>query len=329
MPEQNRETVEYEIAAADAARHVADCFDRVKRQPEHAKKGDAPNSNRRPRLLSQKSERIDPFLARTRRGLRPDCERCFALCCVAPAFSASADFAIDKDAGRPCPNLKADFRCRIHSRLRSKGFPGCAVYDCFGAGQKVSQVTFEGKDWRRAPRTAKQMFDVFAIMRQLHELLWYLTEALSLQLARPVHEELRLALDATERLTHKSPGALMELDVASHRRDINALLLRVSELARAGAGNKRKDHRGADLIGSNLRDADLRGANLRGAYLIRADLRGADLRKADLTGADFRDADLRGADLSDSIFLTQSQLDAARGDATTELPPQFARPAHW
>jgi uncharacterized protein YjbI with pentapeptide repeats len=248
---------------------------------------------------------------------------------VAPAFSASADFAIDKDAGEPCPNLTVDFRCGIHSRLRSKGFPGCAVYDCFGAGQKVSQVTFEGKDWRRVPRTAKQMFEVFAIMRQLHELLWYLTEALTLQLALPRHEELRLALDATERLTHESPGALMELDVTTHRRDINALLLRASELARAGAGPKRKDHRGADLIGSNLRNANLRGANLRGAYLIRADLRGADLRKADLTGADFRDADIRGADLTDSIFLTQSQLDAARGDATTKLPPAFTRPTHW
>src|SRR5713226_2404417 len=88
--------------------------------------------------------------------LRADCERCFALCCVAPAFSASADFAIDKDAGEPCPNLTTDFRCSIHSRLRNKGFPGCAVYDCFGAGQKVSQVTYEGKDWRHAPRTAKQ-----------------------------------------------------------------------------------------------------------------------------------------------------------------------------
>jgi hypothetical protein len=31
--------------------------------------------------------------------LRADCERCFGLCCVAPAFAASADFAIDKDAG--------------------------------------------------------------------------------------------------------------------------------------------------------------------------------------------------------------------------------------
>jgi hypothetical protein len=30
-----------------------------------------------------------------------DCERYAALCCVAPAFAASADFAIDKPGGAP------------------------------------------------------------------------------------------------------------------------------------------------------------------------------------------------------------------------------------
>jgi len=116
-----------------------------------------------------------------RTSLLADCGSCFGLCCVAPAFSASADFAIDKAAGQPCPNLQPDSRCAIHSRLRQNGFPGCAAYDCFGAGQKVSQVTFGGHDWRHHRDTAKQMFDLLPIMRQLHELLWYLAQALTLQ----------------------------------------------------------------------------------------------------------------------------------------------------
>jgi uncharacterized protein YjbI with pentapeptide repeats len=264
-----------------------------------------------------------------RLSLRADCERCFGLCCVAPAFSASADFAIDKDAGQPCPNLQADFRCAIHPRLRQAGFPGCTVYDCFGAGQKVAQVTFGGRDWRRTPQVAAQMFKVFTIMRQLHELLWYLTEALALHPARPLHGELSLAHDETERLTHGSPDALAELDVAAHRRDVNALLLRTSEVVRTEARRPEIDHRGADLIGKDLRGADLRGANLRGAYLVGADLSGADLSMADLIGADFRGADLSGADLTGSIFLTQSQLDAAKGDLDTKLPPTLTRPTHW
>ncbi|WP_436763819.1 pentapeptide repeat-containing protein [Streptosporangium sp. V21-05] len=279
--------------------------------------------------MSESREHAAPSPREDRADLRADCESCFALCCVVPAFSASSDFAIDKQAGQACPNLRADFRCGIHTRLRDKGFRGCTVYDCFGAGQKVSQVTFGGHDRRRAPRTAERMFEVFPIMRDLHELLWYLSEALTLPPARPVHGELRLALERTERLTRDTPDALVRLDVAAHRREVNALLLRTSELVRAGAGGGRKDRRGADLIGARLRGADLRGANLRGAYLIGADLKGADLRTADLIGADLRGADLSGADLTGSIFLIQSQLDAAKGDARTTLPPSLTRPAHW
>ncbi|WP_028402531.1 pentapeptide repeat-containing protein [Ectobacillus panaciterrae] len=277
------------------------------------------------------------LLDKSRRSLQVNCENCFGLCCVALSFAASADFAIDKDAGQPCPNLQSDFRCGVHKNLRQRGFRGCTVYDCFGAGQKVSQITFGGLDWRKAPETAKQMFEVFPIMRQLHELLWYLTEALTLKPAHSIHGELSSALDETERLTRLSPDSLVELDMTAHWADVNALLLQTSELVRAevlrqqkGPGGRKKTYgRGADLIGANLRKADLKGANLRGAYLIAADLRGADLRGADLIGADFRDADLRGADLTESIFLTQAQLNAAKGDSNTNLPPSLTRPTHW
>jgi uncharacterized protein YjbI with pentapeptide repeats len=262
--------------------------------------------------------------------LRGDCERCFGLCCVALPFARSADFALDKDAGEPCPNLRTDHRCGIHAGLRQRGFSGCTVYDCFGAGQKVSQVTFGGQDWRTGPpERTRRVFEVFPVVRQLHELLWYLTEALALPAARPVHAELRRALSDTERLTHQTPDELAALDVPAHRQRVNALLLRTSELARAGTRGRKKNRRGADLMGARLKGADLRGADLRGAYLIAADLTGADLRGADLIGADLRDADLTDADLTGAFFLTQPQLTAARGSAGTRLPDSVTRPAHW
>lgn len=89
--------------------------------------------------------------------MQADCENCFGLCCVALPFAASTDFAIDKAAGSPCRNLQSNFRCGIHNSLRQRGFRGCTVYDCFGAGQKVSQTTFNGIDWREAPESADQM----------------------------------------------------------------------------------------------------------------------------------------------------------------------------
>ena len=80
------------------------------------------------------------------RHLRADCRNCFGLCCVALTYARSADFAFVKERGIPCPNLQPDDRCGIHTDLRKKGSRGCAVYKCFGAGQKVSQVTYEGND---------------------------------------------------------------------------------------------------------------------------------------------------------------------------------------
>jgi uncharacterized protein YjbI with pentapeptide repeats len=244
-------------------------------------------------------------------------------------FSKSADFAMDKAAGEPCRNLGDDFGCTIHEKLRDLGMPGCTVWDCFGAGQKISQQLYGGTSWREAPETAQEMFDVLPVMRQLHEILWYLSEASTLKAARTLHAELARAYEKTEQLTNGSAEDLLKLDVDAHRQRVNVLLLKTSELVRAQVAGKKKDRRGADLLGAKLKGANLRGANLRGAYLIGADLRDADLRQADLIGADFRDTDLRGADLTGSIFLTQPQTNAARGDARTKLPPSVSRPAHW
>lgn len=270
-------------------------------------------------------------------NLRADCENCFGLCCVALPFAASADFAIDKAGSKPCQNLRADFRCSIHNSLRQEGFKGCTVFDCFGAGQKISQSTFKGVDWRESPETAKRMFAVFPTMHQLHEMLWYLNEALSLKDTSPIHRELLSVLDETERLSQLSTDELQELDIPRHRSVVNALLLKTSELVRTKALHQHSsskkcktiDRRGADLMGAKLKGANLRGANLRGAYLIGADLRDADLRDADLIGADFRDTDLSGANLTGSIFLTQVQVNAAKGDENTKLPPLLSRPTHW
>lgn len=264
-----------------------------------------------------------------RKELQADCDNCFGLCCVALSFARSADFAVNKPAGQPCSNLQQDFRCGIHAQLREKGYQGCTVFDCFGAGQKVSQITFGGADWRQASKTARSMFEVFPVMRQLHELLWYVTEALDLAPARPVHKELRKALAHIDGVTRGSAESITALDVNALRGEVNTLLLRASELARAQVPGREKNHRGADLIGAKLSGAELSKANLRGALLVAADLSGADLRDADLIGADLRDADLRGADLTGALFLTQAQLNAAKGDMATVLPPTLSRPAHW
>jgi uncharacterized protein YjbI with pentapeptide repeats len=270
-------------------------------------------------------------------NLQADCKKCFALCCVALYFSATEGFPVNKDAGKPCINLQNDFCCSVHVNLEKKGLKGCIAYDCLGAGQKVAQVTYGGRDWKQAPESAKQMFEAFIIMRQLHEMLWYLTEALSLQSEHDMKEKINLKINEIEDLTNLTANSLMKLDLTTIRVGVNALLLQTSELVRKKIINnkttslKRKKTLGGglDLIGADLRRKDLRGANLSGAYLIAANLRGVDLSFADLIGADLRDADLSGANLSKSIYLTQAQVNTAKGDATTKLSSSLIRPMHW
>jgi uncharacterized protein YjbI with pentapeptide repeats len=260
--------------------------------------------------------------------LSADCESCFGLCCVALPYANSADFAFDKSAGEPCPNLQKDFRCGIHTKLRDEGFKGCTVYECFGAGQKVSQITYKGLDWRVKPETAKEMFDVFPVMQQLHEMLCYLEESMSLEEAKPLNNRLQAVYEGTEELTNLKAAEILCLDIPAQRAEVNELLLKTSELVRSRVEN-RKQPRGKNLFGARLKGSDLSGSDLRGALLIAADLKGADMRVCDFIGADLRDADLSGANLEGSFYLTQAQINSAKGNAETRLPSNLKRPKHW
>jgi Pentapeptide repeats (8 copies) len=255
--------------------------------------------------------------------LRADCSRCAGLCCAVPAFSASSDFAIDKPSHTPCPNLADDFGCSIHADLRGRGFPGCTVYECFGAGQRVVQELYDGRDWLSAPEVRQEMFAAFEVVERLHELLWYLQDALARPAVATLRDELEGLCDGVDAACRAPvPG-----DVAPFQLRADGLLGEASRLVRAGSDGP--DLRGRDLSGQDLRGRELTGASLRGAVLIGADLRDHDLGPADLLGADLRAADVAGTDLSDALFLTQFQVNAARGDAATRLPDRLARPPYW
>jgi hypothetical protein len=216
--------------------------------------------------------------------LTADCARCVGLCCVVLPFARSADFAFDKPAATPCRHLVEDARCGIHDRLRESGMRGCVAYDCFGAGQSVTETD-------RIPH--------FLVVEQVHEIAWYLADATDrgADVAAPVAETERLAATV----------APSQPDVDDLRSRVAPALRLVAVAARSTYGGWR-DLAGADLAGADLREADLRGADLRGAVLLGADVSGADLTDADLLGADLRGAGLKRADLSQALFVTRRQL---------------------
>lgn len=268
---------------------------------------------------------------------RPQCEKCFGLCCTALYFSKAEGFPADKRAGVPCAELDAEFRCKIHEKLGATGLRGCIAYECFGAGQLVSQTAFLGQSWRAAPSAAEPMFRTFLILQQVCEIGWHLCEASTFPLEEPVVREVGAALARVERIARYTPQALAEFDLAAYHAEMGGLFRKVSGLVRGKIAREkglsltstRGRRAGPDYFGKDLRKKDLRCADLRGACLIAANLEGADLTGADLLGADLRGANLKGTDLSDSIFLTQPQISSAAGNAFTRLPPLLTRPFLW
>lgn len=262
-----------------------------------------------------------------------ECERCASLCCVALPYSAGWEFARSKRGGEPCHNLEPRYRCAIHHKLLGAGFPGCVNFDCHGAGQHITNVTFVGGDWQRNPSVAEDMFSAFRVAWPLFELRSFAEEAVarcaSLSTALPpAHDLSRLIAELTADLGLQ-PSTLAGLNVRRWREKINPYLDMVSRALREAAGGLGRDLRGADLAGSRYEGSDLARANLRGTVLTGANLRRADLRGADVTGADLRGADIRGADLRGVLFLRKSQLHGARGDKRTLLSRPHRRPPQW
>ncbi len=129
--------------------------------------------------------------------LKEDCSRCAALCCLAYPFEAEEDFALLKEPDHPCPNLGQGFRCTIHADLIPCGFGGCVAYSCAGAGQRVTQILFDGETWLEDPDLLHHMTYALRVLRPIHEALLVLQEIAALDLpaeARAKCSALTLAL---------------------------------------------------------------------------------------------------------------------------------------
>lgn len=172
-----------------------------------------------------------------------DCAQCAAVCCVATSFDASEDFAFDKPAGTACPYVRPDCRCAIHDQLAVRGMRGCAIYDCHGAGPRVTRA-FAGR-----PGCERERNEAFLVLRVVHEQLWLLSEAAALcerlssspgELDRVEVSELAGEIDralvALEAIAHRPALDLLAIDLGPRLEHARALLGRVG----AALGGRRR-----------------------------------------------------------------------------------------
>lgn len=114
---------------------------------------------------------------------RSDCSRCAALCCIAYPSEDMPGFSASKEAGERCPKLGAAGDCTIYENREEQGFTGCVRYECFGAGQYVTETLFGGVTYDADDAVLARMAEVFLAMRPVSDLNF-----LARKLAREAHE---------------------------------------------------------------------------------------------------------------------------------------------
>lgn len=110
-------------------------------------------------------------------NLKVDCLKCSWLCCTALFFSKMDGFPENKVAGKPCTKLQGNYNCKIHNQLEKLNMKGCIGYDCFGAGQHVTQSIYKGETWKTSKEKSKEIFDVFMVIFQLYQINYFLEES--------------------------------------------------------------------------------------------------------------------------------------------------------
>ena len=168
---------------------------------------------------------------------------------------------------RPCRNLQQDFRCGIHESCAPAASPA-ARSRLLRRGPEGLPGHLRGTTGARRRRLARQMFEVFPVVRQLHELLKYPSEALRPRRRRP-HPS--AAADARTRRCATSPADAVQPYRGRRPRcrgEVNPLLLRGQRTGPGGVPEARRTTAvrtsWARLRGANLRGASLRGASCRG-----------------------------------------------------------------
>lgn len=257
--------------------------------------------------------------------MKINCEDCCGLCCTALYFAKSEGFPHDKPAGIPCSHLCADYQCDIHEQLFSRKMKGCMAYDCFGAGQWVTQHTFNGKSWQQVNK--ELVFTVFIKTVHLHQMLWYLCEAAISIKDINVLDQIKHQIQQLINILAESAKAVAACDVDAIRHSVNQCLKQACIIiSTAYCGRHIQGH---DAIGKKFNRADLSGHDYSMCLLMAADFKGCTLDQTNFLGADLRDADLRNTDLSHSYFLTQGQINSAKGNPATKLPIYLNMPGSW
>lgn len=262
------------------------------------------------------------------KDLKVDCSKCSGLCCTALFFSKIDGFPENKVAGKPCTKLKNDYKCTIHHELEKRNMKGCIGYDCFGAGQHVTQYIYKGETWQTSKELSEEMFNVFVIIFQLYQIRYFLEEAILVIPAKELWSDIENFINENKTICNSTPQSIINFDIEGYRNRVNIILRQVS--ASILKCFKNSDNRKlTDFLGRSFKNRDMSGLDLSMKLLIATNFDNCTFHGTIFLGADTRDTDFSNADLREAVFLSQGQINSAKGNKNTKLPYHLDYPVTW
>ncbi|AKL96061.1 hypothetical protein CACET_c26160 [Clostridium aceticum] len=272
------------------------------------------------KVHEKNKERLEQF--------KVDCSKCSGLCCTALFFSKIDGFPENKKAGKPCTKLQSDYRCKIHHELEKRNMKGCIGYDCFGAGQHVTQYIYKGETWQTSQEQSEEIFDVFVIIFQLYQMRYFLEESKIIIPAKELWSDIQNLINENEALCNSTPQSIRDIDIESYRNKVNIILKQVCNyIIKFFKDSDNKDI--TEFLGRNFKKRDMSGLDLGMKLLIASNFDSCIFDGTVFLGADTRDTNFSNSDLREAVFLTQRQINSAKGNRKTKLPGHLDYPVTW
>lgn len=138
---------------------------------------------------------------------------------------------------------------------------GCIGYDCFGAGNFVTQSLYHGESWRSQPTRANEMFAVFQTVFSLFQIRYYLEWVRLIPEASDLQPAAEALIAENLGLCSQSPKTLAALEIDSYRSRANAILKEV-----CGRATKERASglplAAEQMLGRRFKNQDLSGLDL-------------------------------------------------------------------
>ena len=135
-------------------------------------------------------------------------------------------------------------------------------------------------------------------------------------------------INENETLCNSTPQIILDIDIKGYRNKVNIILKQVYDCIIKNFKNSNND-RLTEFLGKDFNKRDMSGLDLSMKLLIAANFDSCIFNGAVFLGADTRDVNFSNADLREAVFLTQRQINSAKGNRNTKLPSYLDYPVTW